>query len=368
MMKGISILIVSRGRVRLLKELLDSIIIARANCSFSSEVIIVDNSERDDALIIESLCDKYDATYYYDNASVAIKRNKAASLAKYEILFFCDSDCIVTSDILNQHISSYETENVGAVAGPVILQGEGNSFNTMIMDTAWCTAFIQPLKEPFLEWGATANFSVKQSVFNKIGGFNKKFPNKPGGEDVDIGFRIRNEGYLIKSSPQAVVYHSNKTWLKISDVSSRLFSYGKSNVLLVKEHSNRLIGDVNWVALFSVYLLFSIIAAFVVDWEIIWTAPIFATIYLLMICLIKAIRVKKNIVIIFKIELLATIEKIGTIAGCFKYKTIKPLFRQVLYSQYQEHGTISENQWTYFSVLTAMSISFLYLFFIILGQ
>ena len=364
MINGISILIVCRGRVALLEELLQSIVIARSNCSLPSEIIIVDNSEKDDAEKIKSLCKQYDAIYYFDSSSVAIKRNIAASHAKYDVLYFCDSDCVVTPDILNEHIHSYEMDSIGAVAGPVILQGKGNKFNAMLIDTAWCTAFRQPLDVPFLEWGVTANFSIKQHVFNEIGGFNQKFPNKPGGEDVDIGFRIRDGGYLIKSAPQAIVYHSNKTWLKIKDVSSRLFSYGKSNVLVVKEHANRLIGDVNWVAIFLLYLVMTIAPAIMFDWKISLMAPIFAVIYLLFACLFKAIRKKKNIITIFKLELLTTIERIGTIVGCFKYRTIKPLFRQILYSQYQEHGTLPENQWTYLSVLISVSLTFLYLLII----
>lgn len=367
MINGISILIICRGRVTLLEELLKSIVIARSNFELPSEIIIVDNSEHEDALKIEALCKQYDALYYYDDSSVAIKRNVAASHAQYDILYFCDSDCIVTPNILNQHVNSYEIDNIGAVAGPVILQGEGNSFNEMLMDTAWCTAFSQPLNESYLEWGVTANFSIRQNVFKEICGFNEKFPNKPGGEDVDIGFRIRDKGYLIKSAPQAIVYHSNKTWLKIRDVSSRLFSYGKSNVLVVKEHGNRLIGDVNWIAVFCLCLLISIAPAVIFDWKIILMAPIFAVINFIMTCVSKAIRQKKNIFVVFKLELLSAIEKTGTIVGCFKYRTIKPLFRQVLYSQYQEHGTLPENQWTYLNILIAMSLSILYLFIIVLG-
>lgn len=367
MIDGISILIVCRGRVALLEELLKSIFVARSNCAVPSEIILVDNSEKQDALKIEELCRQYDASYYYDGSSVAIKRNVAASHAKYGILYFCDSDCVVTPDILNRHVGAYEENNVGAVAGPVILQGEGNSFNKILMDTAWCTAFSQPLNEPYLQWGVTANFSVRQDVFKEIGGFNEKFPNKPGGEDVDIGFRICDKGYLIKSAPGAIVYHSNKTWLKIKDVSSRLFSYGKSNVLVVKEHGNRLIGDVNWIAVFCLCLLLSIAPAVIFDWKIILMAPIFAAVNLITTCVCTAIRRKKNILVVFKLELLSAIERAGTIAGCFKYATVKPLFRQILYSRYQEHGTMPENQWTYLTILISMSASVLYLFIILLG-
>lgn len=367
MIDGISILVVCRGRVALLEELFISLKTARENCVKPSELVVVDNSDKEDAESIKGLCEKYDARYFFDASSVAVKRNAAASHAKYEILYFCDSDCVVTPDILNRHINSYETEEIGAVAGPVILQGEENKFNSMLMQTAWCTAFSQPLYAPYTEWGVTANFSMRRSAYEKTGGFNARFPNKPGGEDVDIGFRIRDCGYLIKSAPQAVVYHSNKTWLKLKDVSSRLYSYGKSNVLVVTEHPDRLIGDINWLAIFLIALIISVVPTVIFDWKIIFFAPIFAAVYLLITCVNKAARQKKNIITVFKLEMLAAIERWGAIVGCFKYKTVKPMFRQILYSQYQEHGTLPENQWTYFSVMTALSCAFLYIIIIEFG-
>ena len=55
MIDGVSILVVSRGRVKLLEELFKSLERARKECSLPTELLIVDNSDSDDAKAIEEI-------------------------------------------------------------------------------------------------------------------------------------------------------------------------------------------------------------------------------------------------------------------------------------------------------------------------
>lgn len=356
MIDGVSILVVSRGRVKLLEELFKSLESARKECSLPTELLIVDNSDSDDAKAIEELCKAYDARYYYEASSVAIKRNRCAELAKYELLYYCDSDCIVTPNVINEHLIMYEDASVGAVSGPVILEGRENPLVKTLSETSWCNCFTQPMKHPELEWGTTANFSVLRDVFYRAGGFNTRFPNKPGGEDVDIGFRIRNVGYVIKSAPDATVYHSNKTWLSFKEVSSRLFSYGRSNVLVAISHPDRLIADINWVAILLLVSLFSLILTFVVGFIALIVPPVMFITYILVSSFEKMILSKQALWKVLLVELLSVFESFGTLAGCVKYKTLKPLYRQVMYSKFQEHGTFPDNQIKYLNLFLSLVI------------
>ncbi len=358
MIDGISILIVCYGRVKLLERLFCSLDEARKNCPLPSELVVLDNSGKEDASAIEILCEKHNARYYYEPSSVAIKRNKCVSYAKYNLLFYCDSDCVVTPNILNEHLKKYTDEKIGAVCGPVILEGGENSFIKAISKTSWCAAFVQPLEQEELSWGVTANFSLLREAFDKSGGFNPDFPNKPGGEDVDIGFRICDAGYVIKSAPDAVVYHSNETWLNFKDVATRLISYGRSNVLVAKSNPKRLIADVNWIAVWIMITALSLLCTcFVGCWALLMS-PIMFLSHLLIGGVYSSVKEKIGFFKAILIELLSVFEKLGTISGCIKYKTVKPLYRQVMYSKYQEHGTFPGNQIKYLILLLSVSISF----------
>lgn len=357
MIDGVSILVVTKGRVRLLEELFCSLDIARENCELPTELIVYDNSEKQDAQEIEKITNQHSGRYFFASKSVAIKRNLCAREAQYELLFFCDSDCIVTPNILNEHIKCYSNDKVGASCGPVILQGEKNAFVELISETGWCDAFTQPLKHEELEWGATANFTVLKSSFNKAGGFNEMFPNKPGGEDVDIGFKVSDAGYVIKSSPQAVVYHSNKTWLHMRDMVKRLFSYGKSNVLVAKEHKDRLISEMNWLVIWFLTLVSSGVLAAFSEPLVLLLPAIFPVAYFLVGIVPELVVSKKSFRQVLTLEFLSIVEKCGSIAGCFKYKTLLPLHKQVLYSKYQEHGTYPVNQRKYATIIGALLLS-----------
>ena len=360
-----SILVVTRGRVELLENLYCSLDVARKNCNIPTELVVFDNSDEREAKEIERITKAHNGRYFFSQTSVAIKRNLCAKEAKYNLLFFCDSDCVVTSNILNEHIAYYNDENVGASCGPVILQGKQNSFIKLISETAWCDAFTQPLKHDTLQWGATANFTVLKQVFNSTGGFNENFPNKPGGEDVDIGFKVCDLGYIVKSAPTAIVYHSNQTWLHMKDVVSRLYSYGKSNVLVAKEHKGRLISDINWLFICMLLIVgFSLFS--------IWSSPLVLLvpiIFLIVNCMleifIEIIISKRAVKQAIILEFLSSIEKLGTIVGCFKYRTLLPLHKQVLFSKYQEHGSYPVNQKKYAIVVSALLISCLVTLFLI---
>lgn len=357
MINGISILVVTRGRVKLLEDLFCSLDVARTNCELPTELVVFDNSDEDDAKEIETITRAHNGRYFFSQSSVAIKRNMCAQEAKYELLFFCDSDCIVTPNILNEHIGCYSDKKIGATCGPVILEGEQNPFVKLMSETAWCDAFTQPLKHDELQWGATANFTVLKKAFDEAGGFNERFPNKPGGEDVDIGFKVCDAGYVIKSAPNAVVYHSNQTWLRMKDVSSRLYSYGKSNVLVALEHRDRLIPEMNWLVIW--FLLFvgaTLISIFTSPFALLLPA-VFPIVYFAIGLISELILSGKNIKQILTLELLSIIEKWGSIVGCFKYKTLLPLHKQVLYSKYQEHGTYPVNQRKYATIAGSLLIS-----------
>lgn len=357
MINGVSILVVTRGRVKLLRELFCSLDVARENCSLPTELIVFDNSDPDDAEFIKGLTEGHGGRYFFSQSSVAVKRNLCAAEAGYDLLFFCDSDCLVTENILNEHIRAYRSDGIGATCGPVILQGKTNRFVELMSRTAWCDAFVQPLKQDELLWGATANFTVLKKVFTESGGFNERFPNKPGGEDVDIGFKVCDRGYKIKSVPEAVVYHSNQTWLRVGDVVSRLFSYGKSNVLVAIEHKDRLIADVNWLGIWFVILLCATTLSFVTSPAILVAPLIFPVLQILLSVAATCIAEKQNPLDALTVELLSVVEKWGSIVGCFKYGTLIPMYRQVLYSKYQEHGSYPANQIKYVVLLISTLIS-----------
>ena len=85
-------------------------------------------------------------------------------------------------------------------------------------------------------WTPTANCSMRKKVFEEINGFDRSFPDKPGGEDVDLGLRMVKAGYIFKCTADGLVYHSKKTWTPVKAMFRRLWYYGAANYYLAEKH------------------------------------------------------------------------------------------------------------------------------------
>lgn len=235
-LNGFSIVIATKGRVELLEELLISVSKARENYEGNSEVLLIDDSNENDVIEIGRMCEKYDAKRIYFSPSVAEKRNVGARNAKYDIIMFLDSDCIATPNLLNEHYKLYTDENVGGVAGYLEFVGEDTWFWQAVDKTPFTICFSFPKWMDTVPWTPTANCSMRKEVFDKIGGFDRSFPDKPGGEDVDLGLRMIKAGYIFKCTAEGLVYHSKKTWIPVKSMVKRLWHYGAANYYLAEKH------------------------------------------------------------------------------------------------------------------------------------
>lgn len=237
-MDGISIVIATKGRVKLLENLLQSLVAPRANYEGETELILVDDSSSEDVVQIEKLAAAYDAKRAYFSPSVAGKRNFGAKMARYDIVLFLDSDCIATEHLLEYHANLYTDEKVGGVAGPLEFTGKENWFWKSVAASPFLICFKMPYWGSKSLWAATANFSVRKSAFESIGGFDETFPNKPGGEDVDLGLRLTKKGYVIRNTKEGLVYHDKATWETVRPMFRRCWYYGRADVYVVERHED----------------------------------------------------------------------------------------------------------------------------------
>ena len=179
---------------------------------------------------------QYDARRIQFGPSVAEKRNVGARNAQYDIILFLDSDCLATPQLLNEHYKLYTDERVGGVAGLLEFVGEDTWFWKAVEKSPFVICFGFPRWMQEVPWTPTANCSVRKDVFELVGGFDRSFPDKPGGEDVDLGLRITKKGYVFKCSKDGLVYHSKKTWVPVKAMFKRLWHYGAANYYLAVKH------------------------------------------------------------------------------------------------------------------------------------
>ena len=359
---GISIVIATKGRVKLLEELLASVLITRNNFSGESEVILVDDSNSNDVREIEMLCNKYSAKRVFHSPSVSEKRNIGAKIAKFDIVLFLDSDCIATPNLLNEHRKLYTEEKIGGVAGLLEFIGEDTFFWKAVHKSPFVISFEMPLWVDSVPWTPAANCSVRKDVFEQIGGFDSDFQNKPGGEDVDFGIRINKKGYVLKCTKEGLVYHSKATWAPVKDMLNRIWNYGIAGFYIIDKHSDMSMEILPGQSIIAIILLFfSIIIAFINPWFLL-LLPLWIFINNVFTALMINICFNKKKATFLEqliIQKLINIFELSYMFHCILKRKLPYIFRDIVYYEGQMNEAInnySVKTWCNTITLTIISL------------
>lgn len=239
---GISVVVPTRGRVRLLERLLCSLDKARSKFEYPVEILIVDDSPAPARQEIEQFCRVYQAEYLPGTSSVREKRNLGIRESRYAIILFVDSDCEVTPSLFDEHIKGYRENNltIGGVVGVTEFVGEDSWTWDVIERTQFLNAFSFANRMEFAPWATCSNTSYRKDVLEKLGGFEIDWPLKLGADDADLGLRLGKAGYRLRCNPNAVAFHTRETWNSFSAVWKRAFRWGRMDVhLYYRRHKDR---------------------------------------------------------------------------------------------------------------------------------
>lgn len=235
-----SIVIPTWNRSELVEELLKSLYDERNRYkSGKTEVLIVDSSVGSEKNSIITACDKYDAVYIEGDDSVRKKRNKGIKLSKFDYILFLDSDVTVEKGLLDEYVEAYKNPykvKLGGALGYTEFVGKKTFWWKMLERTSLVNSFSFARDYPFHSWTIGNNVSFKKSVLEEIGMFEENFPFKLGGDDLDMTYRVTKAGYMIGSAPNAVTYHSRKTWNNYKAVHDRAKRWGTMESLIVSRH------------------------------------------------------------------------------------------------------------------------------------
>lgn len=235
-----SIVIPTWNRSELVEVLLKSLYDERERyMSGETEVLIVDSSTGNEKDSIMSSCKKYDAIYVEGDDSVRKKRNKGIRQSKYDYILFIDSDVVVEKGLLDEYVEAYKNPykvKLGGVLGYTEFVGKRTFWWKMLERTSLVNSFSFARDYPFHSWTIGNNVSFKKSVLEEIGMFEENFPFKLGGDDLDMTYRVTKAGYMIGSAPNAVTYHSRKTWNNYKAVHDRAKRWGTMENFIVGRH------------------------------------------------------------------------------------------------------------------------------------
>lgn len=170
------------------------------------EVIIVDDGSTDGTAAVLDSFGSWIRVLRQRNQGPAAARNTGIRASRGHYLAMTDSDCYPHPDWLAQLLSGFEDESVGGTGG--IVRGAHPSLIGDYLDRIGLLD-AAPDSSGEIPYVITANACYRRSALHEAGLFNETF-RRPGGEEAELGRRIRACGYQFRRVEGAIVGHEHR--------------------------------------------------------------------------------------------------------------------------------------------------------------
>jgi len=207
----------------------------------SISVIIPSRIETDNSKILKSLeginypKDKMEIILAIGNCPPA-QRNRAAEIAKGDVLYFFNSDSQVEPDIFEKVIDVFNRdENIAGAGGPD-LTPKDNNFMQQLFGYAMGSYFAHwKMRARYTEVGKErisderelllSNLAIRKDIYLKANGFNNKlYPN----EENELINRIIKMGYKFIYSPDIKIYRDRRK--SVFEFIRQFYRYGQGRM------------------------------------------------------------------------------------------------------------------------------------------
>jgi mycofactocin system glycosyltransferase len=201
------------------------------------QIIVVDDGSRDASAAVAK---EYGAVVVPSGGTgrgPAAARNAGAQVATGEILAFIDSDCTASEEWLLELLPAFDAAQTAAVGGLVdgmCRESAIDRYEAVMSSLSLGKRERSGSSGDDTFYLPSCNLLVRRAVFARAGGF------KDGmhvGEDVDLTWRLRDQGWTITYLPKGRVYHEHRSSAR--SFMSRRFDYGTSEGTLQRLHARR---------------------------------------------------------------------------------------------------------------------------------
>lgn len=221
----VSVIVASRDRPHLLRELLQSLAAARP---LPSEVVLVDDASDmpvDRVVQPSALPFRLRVLRNEGAAGPGVSRNRGVHYSRKDLLLFTDDDCVVEPGWVGAFTNalSEPSTQLGGVGGRVLARDRDifsryYEFHRILEPRPHDQE--HPGRIPYL---VTANCAIRRDAFMRAGGFDGRIPDA-GGEDAALSMRLAKAGYYFERVDSAVVRHRFRPG--VADFARTFYRYG----------------------------------------------------------------------------------------------------------------------------------------------
>ncbi len=200
------------------------------------EVVLVNDGSTDS---VPEIAARWPYIRYHaqPNRGLSVARNTALELAEGEIVVYTDDDCFVDEDWLYFLVGTLLDHDASAVGGPNLLPTKDGPVAACVSASPGSPAHIL-IDDHVAEHIPGCNMAFWKDRLKAIGGFNPLYTK--AGDDVDVCWRLQNEGDTIVYSPAAMVWHHRRATVKAYLKQQR--GYGEAEALLKRNHPEKFQG------------------------------------------------------------------------------------------------------------------------------
>ncbi|MDH4211906.1 MAG: glycosyltransferase [candidate division WOR-3 bacterium] len=197
------------------------------------EVIYVDTGSSDRSVEIARQLNIAAVEEHGQFPSPGLARNRGIREARYDIIHFVDGDMTIDSGYLREAVRLLDNEKIACVIGDVQERRSEKSFLSRVLNYPWASR-----KTGFVE-APGGGGTFRKSVLQTVGGYN---PLILKGQETEIGYRIREQGYRIYKSDNLMAVH-NYGIDKLYDLLKRSYRMGLSYGMIMTMPQGRSYAD-----------------------------------------------------------------------------------------------------------------------------
>ncbi len=198
------------------------------------EVIVVDDGSSDRTTVIAACEQVHVLEQSHQGASSA--RNTGLHQAQGDIIIFLDADCVPEPGWLTAMLTPFTDPAVIGVSGRIVTQQK--ELLPLFIQLEYDQRFQRLEESENIDFVTSATGAYRRNVLIEMEGFCEDFL---GAEDVELSFRLAEQGYLLRYAPHAVVCHWHPTTLLAYARRKRHYAYWRMEVY--RRHKDKIIAD-----------------------------------------------------------------------------------------------------------------------------